>query len=161
MILFSRNRNSISRLVDSNTLQIVSSLLDTVHEMELAISIDLTNYNIKDVIFEIKRAPYTFCFDMVQKATVLVGFNVMQGGAAKRLTDIFHGKEGCLQLADLSIEAIKMVNQSVIGMLPGGRLEMLKTFDQRLQGTCYGHSQPLEEKIKAVFNLVPGQIDKI
>lgn len=159
--MFSRSRNSTARMTGDNVLLITSSLLDSVHEMEIFISVDLTSYKIIETNFEMKRAPYTFCFDMVGKAAKLNGFSVLEGNIGKRVNQLLSGKEGCLQLADLSLEAIKLVNQSIIGMLPGGRLEMLKTFDHKLQGTCYGHSHPLEEKIKGAFALVPGQLDRL
>ena len=159
MILFNRTRNSTARMLDDNILLITSSLLDSMHEMELSIRVDLKDRTILDADFEMKRAPYTFCFDVADRAAGLKGFNVFEWNKVKRLYQALAGRDGCLQLADLAVEGIKIVNPSILATMYGGRAEMLKTFDRMLQGTCYSHSRPPEEKIKAAYSLVPGRLD--
>ncbi len=160
MILFNRSRSCTARLMNSDTLLISSALLDSVHEMELTLHISLKDYTVSNVHFEMKRAPYTFCFEVLDKAEELKGFNVLRGSPGKKIYQLLSGEDGCLQLADLASEGMKIFNQSLVSILPGGRKEMLKKFDLMLQGTCHSHSRTAEEKIKAAYSLVTGQLSQ-
>lgn len=128
-------------------LETRSGVIDTVHEMEVIIVTDMRTMEIIKAESSIMRAPYTFCREISGRAASLEG-QVIDDKIGRQVRSLVGGPEGCYQLEDLCLEAVKAVKQAVIAFIPGDREELLRTFDETLRGTCHAHCHSLEEKIK-------------
>lgn len=151
MKVYTRAKFVSSEKIGENTLETRSSLVDTIHEMEVVIVTDMKKSEIIEARSEITRAPYKICFEVCQLASGLAGLKIDQN-IGKNIRKMTGGPDGCFHLEDLSLDAVKVIKQSFYAFTPDDRVQRLKKFDSSLRGTCYTHCRPLEEKIKEVLS---------
>ncbi len=147
MKVFSRSKFVSCYKTSENTLETRSSLVDSVHEMEVVIVTDMKKNEIISARSEIIRAPYKICREISQSAVRLAGLKLDQN-IGKNTRSIMGGAGGCFQLEDLSLEAVKAIKQCNSDFMPGDLSEIIKAYDSLLRGTCYSHCRPVEEKAK-------------
>lgn len=147
MKIFSRSKSAATYKTGDHSLEARVCLVDTIHEMEINIEVDMDSQTITRAHSVIIRAPYTFCHEIADRAKYLVDFKINEKGVASRARHLLGGPRGCFQLEDLALEAIKAVNQSISAFMPGDKKTLLAQFDQKLHGTCHSHCYSLEEKI--------------
>lgn len=130
------------------TCEARSGLLDTIHEIDLLIILDLEKREILKASAVLLRAPYIFCSETAKRAANLAGLKIDQRKISSAINELVGGPQGCYQLFDLTLEAVKAIRQSLKAFTPGDKEERMAYFDSISPGTCHAHSQSLEEKKK-------------
>lgn len=147
MRVFNRAKYVNCDKLDEFTMKTRSGIIDTLHEMEVVIVTDMRNMEIIRAESTIIRAPYRFCREISNHASVLTG-TAIDGKIGPNIRNMVGGSKGCYQLEDLCLEAVKAVKQCTYAFEPGNHTDLLRSFDALLRGTCHAHCYSLEEKIK-------------
>jgi len=134
------------------TLETRSSIIDTIHEMEVLIVTDMKENVIIQACSQMVRAPYKICFEVCQLASGLAGLKIDQN-IGKNVREIMGGPCGCFHLQDLSLEAVVAIKHSSFAFTADDRAQRLRKADPVQRGTCYTHSRPLEERIKEALSI--------
>lgn len=146
MKVYSRSKYVSCEKTDEYTLETKSSIIDTIHEMEVVIVTDMKENVIIQARSQMVRAPYKICFEVCQLASGLAGLKIDQN-IGKNVREIMGGPCGCFHLQDLSLEAVVAIKHSSFAFTADDRAQRLRKADPVLRGTCYTHSRPLEERI--------------
>lgn len=149
MRLFNRSKFISGKEIEKFIIQIEATLVDTVHEMELSITVDFRDMVIIDARSSMLRAPYYHCHKVSDLAKNLKGLKVINSGQAKNVVQLIGGKQGCLILEELSQDALKVVSQTGACLITPYQYEHI--VDNYSHGTCYTHCLSIEEKIKAAY----------
>ncbi len=150
MKIFNRSKFISGKEIDKFIIQIEAILVDTVHEMELAITVDLKNMVIIDARSSMLRVPYSHCHKVSDLAKNLIGLKVISSGQAKSVSQLIGGKQGCLVLEELSQDALKAISQTAAFLIPPDKYEHI--IDSYTRDTCYTHSLSIEERIEASYS---------
>lgn len=148
MKVFNRAKYVSCDKTGDNLLETRSGIIDTLHEMEVTIVADMQEMKILRAESAILRAPYKFCIEVSGRASSLAGLD-LNGKIGSSIRGLVGGPGGCYQLEDICLEAIKAIKQCGHAFTPGGREELLRTYDRDLRGTCHAHCYSLEEKIES------------
>lgn len=147
MKVFNRAKYVNCDRTGDQTLETRSGIIDTIHEIEIVLVTDMRTMEITRAESSIIRAPYTICREISGRAAALAG-QVIDGKIGARVRSLVGGPGGCYQLEDLCLEAVKAIRQCGYAFIEGDRIELLRSFDAALRGTCYAHCRSLEEKIR-------------
>ncbi len=150
MKIFHRSKFISGKEIDDFIVQIEASLVDTVHEMELSITVDYSKMEIIDARSSMLRVPYYHCHKVSDLVKNLVGLKVINSGQAKTVNQLIGGKQGCLVLEELSQDALKAIIQTGACFIPADQFEHFS--DNYVHGTCYTHCLSVEEKIEAAYS---------
>lgn len=148
MKIFTRSKHVTCDKTADNLLEVRSSLIDTIHEIELAIYLDIEKREILKAYAVLLRAPYIFCSGVAERAANLSGLNIDRKKISAVIDELVGGPKGCAQLFDLTLEAVKAVRQGLKAFVAGSREERMAYFDSINHGACHAHSHSLEEKKK-------------
>lgn len=148
MKVFTRSKHVTCDKTADNLLEVRSGIIDTIHEIELVIILDIEKREILKASAVILRAPYLFCTGAAERAAHLAGLKINQKKISAAINELVGGSQGCSHLFDLALEAVKAMKQSLKAFIPGDRDERLAYFDSINHGTCHAHSHSLEEKKK-------------
>jgi len=157
--IFTRSKHMTCDKTADNLLEARSGLIDTIHEIELLIILDLEKREILKASAVLLRAPYSFCSETAKRAANLAGLKIDQKKISSAINELVGGPQGCSHLYDLSMEAVKAIRQSLKAFTPGNKEERIDYFDSLHHGTCHAHSHSLEEK-KKVYMLPNIIIDR-
>lgn len=149
MKVFNRAKYVSCDKTGDNTLETRSSIVDTVHEMEVVMVTDMVTMKIIRAESLILRAPYTFCKEISSRAESIAG-QIIDGKIGGNIRSLVGGPGGCYQLEDLCLEAVKTIRQCGHAFTRGSQEDLLRAFDSVLRGTCHAHCHSLEEKMKEV-----------
>ncbi|KJS18396.1 MAG: hypothetical protein VR69_00785 [Peptococcaceae bacterium BRH_c4b] len=150
MKIFNRSKFISGKKIDKFIIQIEATLVDTVHEMELTITVDLKDMVIIDARSSMLRVPYSHCHKVSDLVKNLVGLKVINNGQAKSVSQLTGGKQGCLVLEELSQDALKAISQTGASLIPPNQYEHI--IDSYTHGSCYTHCLSIEEKIEAAYS---------
>lgn len=150
MKLFNRSKFISGKEIDEFIIQIEASLVDTVHEMDLSITVDCRKQTIIDAQSSMLRVPYSHCHKVSDLVKNLVGLKVINSGQAKSVFQLLGGKQGCLILEELSQDAIKAISQTGAPLISPDQYEYV--IDDFSHDTCYTHCLPIEEKKEAAYS---------
>jgi hypothetical protein len=146
--IFTRSKHITCDKTADNLLETRSALVDTVHEMEVLITTDIEKREIIAASAEILRAPYLICAEAALRVNNLAGLSIDRKKITSAINELVGGPLGCAHLIDITLDAVKVIKQSLYVFVPGEFEERMRTFDGLLRNSCYAHSQALEEKIK-------------
>lgn len=149
MKLFNRSKFISGKEIDKFIIKIEAGLIDTVHEMDLSITIDLRKMEIIDAKSSMLRVPYCHCHEVSDLAKNLIGLKVISGGQAKNVFKLMGGSHGCLILEELAQDAVRAVSTTSSAMIPPGQHE--KIIHKFSEGTCHTHCMPIKDKIEAAY----------
>lgn len=147
MRLFNRSKFISGKEIDEFIIKIEASLIDTVHEMELSITVDLRKMEIIDAHSTMLRVPYSHCYQVADLVKNLIGFNTMNSGRSKSVSQLIGGKQGCLVLEELSDDALRIMSQTAVSLISPDQYE--QRLDKYTRDTCYTHCLSVGEKIEA------------
>ncbi|SFH14310.1 Protein of unknown function [Desulfotomaculum arcticum] len=150
MRLFNRSKFISGKEIDKFIIQIEASLVDTIHEMELSITVDFRDMVIIDARSSMLRVPYYHCHKVSDLVKNLIGLKVIKSGQAKSVAQLIGGKQGCLILEELSQDAIKAISQTGAFLIPPNQYEHI--IDSYTHDTCYTHCLSIEEKKEAAYS---------
>jgi hypothetical protein len=145
--LFNRSKFISGEEIDEFIIKVEASLLDTVHEIELSITVDLRKLEIIDARSSMLRVPYSHCYKVEDLAKNLIGLNVINKGRSKSVFDLIGGKQGCLIMVELAKDALTIMSQTAVSLYSPENFE--QNLDVYTRDTCYTHCLSVEEKIKA------------
>ncbi|MHB8127221.1 MAG: DUF2889 domain-containing protein [Desulfitobacteriaceae bacterium] len=149
MKLFNRSKFLSGKEIDELTVQIEASLVDTIHEMELSVTVDFKKMEIIDARSSMLRVPYTHCHKVADLVKNLIGLKVLNSGQSKNVFQLIGGKQGCLVLEELSQDALKVIGQTGGSMITPDHHELV--IDNVSHGTCYTHCLSVEEKTATAY----------
>jgi hypothetical protein len=147
--LFNRSKFISGKEIDRFIVKIEAGLIDTVHEMDLSITIDFRKMEIIDAQSNMLRVPYSYCHAVSDLAKNLIGLKVISSGQAKHVFKLMGGKHGCLILEELAQDAVRTVSQTGAAMIPPAQHDNI--IHKFSDGTCYTHCMPIEDKTKAAY----------
>ncbi|MFZ5643509.1 MAG: DUF2889 domain-containing protein [Bacillota bacterium] len=148
MKIFTRSKHVTCDKTADNLLEARSGLIDTIHEIELSVILDIEKREILKASAIFLRAPYIFCSEAAEQAVNLAGLKIDQKKISAAISELVGGPQGCSQLFDLTLEAVKAINQGLKALIPGNREERMAYFDSISHGACHAHSHSMEEKKK-------------
>jgi hypothetical protein len=149
--LFNRSKFISAKEIDKFLVKIEAALIDTVHEMDLSITIDMRKMEIIEAESNMLRVPYGQCHQVADLAKNLIGLKVLSSGQAKNVFQLMGGKEGCLILEELAQDAVRVVSQAGSSMIPPDQHEQI--VHKFSHGSCYTHNLSIEEKAKEAYPL--------
>lgn len=149
MKLFNRSKFISGKEIERFIVKIEAGLIDTVHEMDLSIIIDVRKMEIIDAHSSMLRVPYAHCHEVADLAKNLIGLKVISGGQAKNVFKLMGGRHGCLILEELAQDAVRAVSQTSATMIPPEQHEQI--IHKFSDGTCYTHCMPIKEKTEAAY----------
>ncbi len=144
MKLFNRSKFISGKEIDEFTIKIDASLIDTVHEMELSITVDLRKLEIIDAHSTMLRVPYSHCYQVEDLGRNLIGFNIMTSGRSKSVSQLIGGKQGCLILEELAKDALTIMSQTAVSLYSPEKFE--QALDKFTHNTCHTHCLSVAEK---------------
>jgi hypothetical protein len=147
--LFNRSKFISGEEIDRFIVKIEAGLIDTVHEMDLSITIDFRKMEIIDAQSSMLRVPYSHCHKVSDLAKNLIGLKVISSGQAKSVFKLMGGKHGCLMLEELAQDAVRAVSQTGATMIPPDQHQQI--IHKFSDGTCYTHCMSIEEKTEAAY----------
>ncbi|MFZ5644648.1 MAG: DUF2889 domain-containing protein [Bacillota bacterium] len=148
MKIFTRSKHVTCDKTGDNTLETRSCLVDTMHEIEVFITIDIEKREITSARAEFLRAPYIFCSGASENTKNLSGLKIDDDKIGNKIRAAVGGPGGCFHIVDLTLDAVKAIKQSLYSFITGSLEKRLRTFDNFLHDTCFAHSHTVEEKIK-------------
>ncbi|MDD2233589.1 MAG: DUF2889 domain-containing protein [Desulfitobacteriaceae bacterium] len=149
MKLFNRSKFISGKEIERFIVKIEAELIDTVHEMDLSITIDVRKMEIIDAHSSMLRVPYAHCHEVADLAKKLIGLKVISGGQAKNVSKLMGGRCGCLVLEELAQDAVRAVSQTSATIIPPEQHEQI--IHKFSDGTCYTHCMPIKEKTEAAY----------
>jgi hypothetical protein len=147
--LFNRSKFISGKEIDRFIVKIEAGLIDTIHEIDLSITIDLRKMEIIDAQSSMLRVPYSHCHEVSDLAKNLIGLKVISGGQAKNVFKLMGGRNGCLVMEELAQDAVRAVSTTSAAMIPPGQHE--KIVHKFSDGTCYTHCMSIEDKTEAAY----------
>ncbi len=147
MKVFNRAKYVNCDKIGDHFLETRAGIIDTIHEMEVVLLTDMRTMEITRAESSIIRAPYRICREISGRAAALAA-QVIDGKIGGAVRSLVGGPGGCYQLEDLCLEAVKAIKQCTYAFTEGDRIDLLRSFDAALHGTCHAHCHSLEEKIK-------------
>jgi hypothetical protein len=76
----------------------VCKLLDNYHDMEMAMLVDRTTYEILDIAAIMHRHPFDSCVASFQSYKRLIGLRIMGGGVLHKVHQLIPREDGCTHL---------------------------------------------------------------
>jgi hypothetical protein len=112
--IYERNINvSVSKL-DEETILTKASLLDLNHNIRVELTVDVDTKTIRDAKAVMVKSPFNICQHTLTKLNNLVGIRI-ERGVHKRLVDALGHSDGCIHLVDLTMEAIRLSANVLLG----------------------------------------------
>jgi hypothetical protein len=147
--IFNRSKSISGEVTGKFQIKIEAELIDTVHEMDLEITVDLMKMEIIDARSSMLRVPYRQCHDVADLAKNLIGLKIISSGQAKNVFKLMGGKKGCLILEELAQDAVRVVAQTGAALIPPEEHEQI--IHKFSHGSCYTHCLSIEEKAKTAY----------
>ncbi|MEK9138432.1 MAG: DUF2889 domain-containing protein [Bacteroidota bacterium] len=117
--IYERNINiGVSR---ENEHEIVTraSMLDLNHHIRVELRINLPTEAIVDAEAQMVKAPYGLCQLTLTNIKKLIGLKI-ERGINKRIVDALGHSEGCTHMVDLSMEAVRLSANVMVGLTKVG-----------------------------------------
>lgn len=150
MEIYERNINSRVTKLDERRLLTEASLLDLNHSMRVALTINRKTRTIEKATAHILKAPLSICDGTTELMSRLVGLK-LERGINRKLVDALSRGNGCTHLYELSLNAVRLTFNVMIGMdfdwnewitrsIPEG--DFIKKAMPHLENSC----RPFEKK---------------
>ncbi len=117
--IYERNINiTVSRQNEKEILT-RASMLDLNHHMRVELTIDLRLEMIVNAEARMVKVPYELCQLALANIKKLVGLKIKRG-INKKIVDALGRSEGCTHLVDLSMEAVRLSANVMVGLTKVG-----------------------------------------
>ncbi len=112
--IYERNINiAVSKLNEKEILT-KASLLDLNHNLRVELTVDVATKVIVDVKAHMVKSPFTICQRTLDKIRGVVGMKI-ERGIHNKLVDALGHADGCTHLVDLSMEAVRLSANVLLG----------------------------------------------
>ena len=117
--IYERNINvSVSRL-NSDEILTRATMLDLNHHIRVELRIDLSSESIMDASAQMVKVPYDVCQFTLNNIKKLVGLKI-ERGINKNIVNALGHADGCTHLVDLSMEAVRLSANVMVGLTKVG-----------------------------------------
>ncbi|MCK4278597.1 MAG: DUF2889 domain-containing protein [Desulfurellaceae bacterium] len=115
MLIFERSINS-KAYMNNDEVKIIAIFKDDIaHYLKLTVFFNKNDKVIEDVDCEMPKTPFDKCKGVKGIARKIIGLRV-EKGISKKIFSQIGGREGCVHLAELAVEAVKMFSLLVMGI---------------------------------------------
>ena len=114
MQIYERNINSTVTRLDQDQILTQASLLDLNHSMRVALTVNIKSRVITDAKAEMLKTPLHICNSTASLMEQLKGCKV-ERGINKKLLSVLGSQEGCTHLYELSLNAVRLTFNVLIG----------------------------------------------
>lgn len=142
--IYERNINIAVARKNESEIVTKATLLDLNHHMRVELTINLERETIVDAAGQMTKAPYNVCRFTLQNIQKVVGLKI-ERGLHKRLVDTLGHAEGCTHLVDLTMEAVRLSANVMMGLTKvgpewfdtsGSEEEMIARVKPLLKNSC-------------------------
>jgi hypothetical protein len=118
MELYERNINASVSQDGPDHIRTKASLLDLNHNMRVEIRVRVKDRTIVDAAGQLTKAPFKICGQTAVFVRNLVGLKI-ERGVLKAVADLLGRSEGCTHIYELSVEAIRLSSNILLGFEVG------------------------------------------
>ncbi|MFQ5798548.1 MAG: DUF2889 domain-containing protein [Bacteroidota bacterium] len=112
--IYERNINiSVSKLSEKEVLT-KASLLDLNHNIRVELTVDVATKTIIDAQAQMVKSPFSICQQTLKKLQNVIGMKI-ERGIHKKLVDTLGHSDGCTYLVDLTMEALRLSANVLLG----------------------------------------------
>ncbi|MBS1261681.1 MAG: hypothetical protein MAG453_01010 [Calditrichaeota bacterium] len=120
--IYERNINVAVTQLASDTIKTKSSLLDLNHNMRVDLVISVPDREIVDARCQMVKVPFGICALTAQHIKRVIGLRI-ERGITKRMRPLLAGAKGCTHLYELTVEAVRMSSNVLMGFATGDEKE--------------------------------------
>jgi hypothetical protein len=113
--IYERNIHSSVRIIDKKHLVTEASLLDLNHAMHISLTINRQTHIIEKARAQILKAPLKICDSTTDLMKRIEGLK-LERGINKRLVQALSQTDGCTHLYELTLTAIRLTFNTIIGL---------------------------------------------
>ena len=149
--IYERNINVSVTKISDNLMRTKASLLDLNHNMRVDLVVQVSTRTILDVNCQMVKTPFEICGITRHRAQQLIGLKI-ERGVTKQIHAILGGPSGCTHLYELTVEAIRMSSNVMMGFATGDEKEWRERrmtdeeFIQRARGFLKDSCLPFSAK---------------
>jgi len=118
MEIYERNINASVAKSGSEFITTKASLLDLNHNIRVEIKVDIKSRTIVDASAQMIKTPFNICKHTGEKVTGLKGIKI-ERGVTRKMVEIIGKNEGCTHLYELSVEAVRLSSNVLLGFEVG------------------------------------------
>jgi hypothetical protein len=96
------------------------SILDQVHNIAIELEIDINTLEIKKVNGQMVKVPFQTCKHAINNLNRILGLK-LKSGMSGELADALGGKDGCIHLAEVTLETARLAANTIFGIKCGGK----------------------------------------
>ncbi|MHB1167014.1 MAG: DUF2889 domain-containing protein [Carboxydocellales bacterium] len=137
MALFNRVKSCSVEDINDGLYEAKGTFIDTLHEVNLTIQVKKDNLEIVKAKADLVRTPQKYCTEAQDRDRYLVGLKIGPG-LGKAIEDAVGKEQGCVHLADLTLDLAKAVivaNNKVVE-LSLNKEEIVDKYIGLFSGTC-------------------------
>ena len=117
--IYERNINITVSRQNEREILTRASMLDLNHHIRVELSIDLARETIVKADARMVKVPYDLCQLTLPNINKLVGLKI-ERGINKKIVDALGRAEGCTHMVDLSMEAVRLSANVMVGLTKVG-----------------------------------------
>jgi Protein of unknown function (DUF2889) len=121
-VIYERNINVAVTKLSADTIKTKSSLLDLNHNMRVDLVIRVSDREIIDARCQMVKVPFDVCSLTAHHIKKIIGLRI-ERGVTKQMRSLLAGARGCTHLYELSIEAMRMSSNVLMGFATGDEKE--------------------------------------
>ena len=138
MEIYSRKKSTVVKVISPDTMAVESEWIDSVHEIRVILIASSKDWVITEAKGEFLRYPWNACIQTPLLLSNLVGMNLKQGGVRRKVDKTIGGAEGCIHLAEATLEAVQALWQGLSryeyrDLTPE---QTWVAYAEKLKGTC-------------------------
>ena len=118
MEIYERNINASVRRDDDEHIRTKASLLDLNHNMRVEIKVHIPSRIIVEARAQIVKSPFKICAQTASFVRNLEGLKI-ERGVTRKMTDLLGKSDGCTHLYELSVEAVRLSSNVMLGFATG------------------------------------------
>lgn len=118
MEIYERNINASVRREDDEHIRTKASLLDLNHNMRVEIKVHVPSRTIVEARAQIVKSPFKICVQTASFVRNLEGLKI-ERGVTRKMTDLLGKSDGCTHLFELSVEAVRLSSNVILGFETG------------------------------------------
>ncbi len=118
MEIYERNINAAVAREGRDLIRTKASLLDLNHNMRVEILVRISDRSIIDARAQMTKTPFAICPKTASFVENLIGLKI-ERGITKKVAELLGRSEGCTHLFELSVEAIRLSSNVILGFQTG------------------------------------------
>jgi len=120
--IYERNINVAVTRIDEELVRTKASLLDLNHNMRVDLVVRVTDRTILDARCQMVKTPFQVCVATGHKIKTVIGMKI-ERGITRKMRPLLSGPSGCTHLYELTVEAVRMSSNVMMGFATGDERE--------------------------------------